>query len=234
MGIDLTSVGSAIGTLGIAAFGLVGTFKFLPHGISNARYTTIERVVQFLFPGQTRKEAKDGHVKRLLNRLYDNWIKAPPLADQKAIAKSLIKLQLNEKTAATFAKATDVDPAVLSVAGKKMTTGQKFEDNEANAFGRFDLVLTAILNDGYQHADQRYRSDSKLAALIVSVLLAVAALYLLDGTTLGPDSKAALQWPADLGRAIFVGVLATPLAPISKDLASALQARVKVQQSLRK
>ena len=35
-------------------------------------------------------------------------------------------------------------------------------------------------------------------------------------------------WSADLATAVMVGLLATPLAPLSKDLMSSLQAAVKV------
>jgi hypothetical protein len=38
----------------------------------------------------------------------------------------------------------------------------------------------------------------------------------------------------DMGIAFLCGLLATPLAPISKDLASALQAGVKMAQGVRK
>ena len=58
------------------------------------------------------------------------------------------------------------------------------------------------------------------------ILLAVAGGWILDGTSfLG--SK-------DMGLAVLVGLLATPLAPIAKDLSSALGAAVNAMQIVQK
>jgi hypothetical protein len=232
MAFDTVSVGSAIaaiGALGTAAFGLVDALKMLPGGgISNTGYVFIEQALQSFFGrGQTRKVAT-GDLKSLFDTLHSNWINGTALADQKAIAKSLIKLRLNEKTADAFAKATSVDPATLKTVGEKMSKGTKLEPNETNVLGRFDLALTAILDDGYQHADQRYRNSSKLAAMIISTILALIGGWAI--TTSGEQ----YLWTPEMLQAFLAGLLATPLAPISKDLASALSAGVKAAQAIRK
>ncbi len=95
-------------------------------------------------------------------------------------------------------------------------------DVEKNALGRFDLALTSLLDAAYQHADQRYRNRAKIVATFVSVVLAV-----IGGVSTGDADKMLWQW-------VLAGLLATPLAPMAKDLASALQAGVKAAQSLRK
>lgn len=219
---------AAIGALGTAAFGLVDAFKLLPGGgISNAGYRFIEAAVQQFFPNQTRKTAT-GDIRRLLDTLHGNWINGRPMIDQKAIAKSLIKLRLDATTAATFAATTDVDAAVLAQVGTKMTNGTPLTPQETNALGRFDLGLAAILDDGYQHADQRYRNASKVLAMIIAVVLAVLGAWI----THDPHSSITL---ADyVGRAALAGLIATPLAPVAKDLASAVQAGAKAAQLMRK
>jgi hypothetical protein len=233
MPIDVTSnLGAtiaAIGALGTSAFGLVDALKALPGGgISNVGFAFIEDAVQAFFRGQTRKTAT-GEVKNLLDTLQGNWINGTALADQKAIAKSLIKLRLNNQTAEQFASATGVDPALLTSVGTKMANGSKLTDEESNVLGRFDLALTAAMDDGYQHADQRYRNAAKLAAMAIASLLAVLGGWAISG------DDAALYWGArDMWLCLVAGLLATPLAPISKDLASALTAGVKVAQTLRK
>jgi hypothetical protein len=232
MAFDTVSVGSAIvaiGALGTAAFGLVDAMKTLPSGgISNAGYAFIERAVQSFFSGQ-RRNAATGDMRRLFDTLHGNWINGTPLADQKAIAKSLIKLRLNETTAGAFANATGVDPATLKIVGEKMSKGAKLEPNETNVLGRFDLALTAILDGGYQHADQRYRNASKLAAMVVATVLAWVG-----GLAITTNGLASYLGSHDMWRALVAGLLAAPLAPISKDLASAVSAGVKAAQAIRK
>ena len=232
MAFDPVNIGAAtaaIGALGTASFALVDALKTLPSGgISNTGYSFIEKAVQAFFNGQTRKSAS-GDIKRLFDTLHGNWINGTAIADQKAIAKSLIKLRLDAATADTFARATDVDSTILRTVGNKMSNGTRLEPTEMNVLGRFDLALTAILDDGYQHADQRYRNSSKLAAMIIATILALAG-----GCALAQGNFNSYLWSREMCLAAIAGLVATPLAPMSKDLASALAAGVKVAQSTKK
>ncbi|HEV2728844.1 MAG TPA: hypothetical protein VGV15_02330 [Terriglobales bacterium] len=82
-----------------------------------------------------------------------------------------------------------------------------------------------MLDQGYQRADQRYRNSAKLLAVPVAVLLA-----LLGAWAISPSSLT----PSDYLRAVAGGLLATPLAPLAKDLASAIQAGTKLAQAWKK
>jgi hypothetical protein len=229
--IDLGSLAAAISGLGIASFALVDVSKIGRNGgVSNSGFSFIESAVRQFFPNASRKSTSfdSGVEYRLLNVLHGNWINGAPLGDQKAIAKSLIKLALSAQTAKSFATATGVDEQVLSRAATSMTTGAGLTQEQTNVLGRFDLVLTAILDEGYQRADQRYRNSAKMWASIVAVVLAI-----LGGWTIA-NSSAAYLGSVDMWKAVLCGLLATPLAPISKDLTSALTAGVKVAQALRK
>jgi hypothetical protein len=223
----------AIGALGTAAVGVVDACKTLPGGgISHVGFPDIERAV-CPFVGGTSRRGATGGVRRMYDTLHGNWINGTPLADQKAIAKSLIKVLLTKDNAAEFAKTVDanVNSDRLRATAEKMSNGVSLDVEETNALGRFDLALTSLLDAAYQHADQRYRNAAKLAASCVSVLLAVVG-----GSAV--SSAAAAKFfdfnNADLWQWVIAGLLATPLAPMAKDLASALQAGVKVAQSLRK
>jgi hypothetical protein len=83
--------------------------------------------------------------------------------------------------------------------------------------GQFDAVLSAVLDEAYERADQKYRNATKLLAVIVATVLAIAGGWLMAG-------------PAWSGRqfcvALLVGLSAAPVAPVTKDLASSLQAAV--------
>jgi hypothetical protein len=221
---DLGSVALAVGALGTASFALVDSTKIgRKGGISNSGFGFIQDAVhEFLLPGP-------GGADRLLGMLHGHWINGSALADQKAIAKSLIKLALAPDTAAVYARATRVDAEVLTEVAKNMVTGEPLSPQQANALGRFDLALTARLDEAYQRADQKYRNSARLFASLVSVVLA-----LVGGWTVASSEGAPFLGTPDMAIAVLCGLLAVPFAPIAKDLASALQAGVKVAQTVRK
>ena len=232
MNIDLSQVVLAIGALGVASFALVDTSKIAAKGgVSNSGFAFIMRAIRQLLPDEKlgERSTESTNPRTLLDILHANWIGGMTLGDQKAVAKSLIKLRLTAETAAAYSKAANVDAAVLRSVAVKMTTGGELEPPETNVLGRFDLALTAILDEGYQRADQRYRNLTRFWAMWVSIVIAVAGGWVVAG---GEASNYFLK--PDMWAALICGILATPLAPISKDLASALQAGVKVAQSIRK
>lgn len=219
---------TAISALGTASFAIVDGLKTLPViGVSNAGYAYIQSGIQTFFPRATRRGA-EGTLKLLFDTLHGNWINGRELDDQKSIAKSLIKLQLSPDTAGQFAEATGVDKAKLAIVAAKMLSNTALEESDAGTLGRFDLALTAILDDAYQHADQRYRNWAKLTAGLVAVVLALCGAFAADASNSRP-----FIGTTDMAFAVLAGLLAAPLAPISKDLASALQAGVKVAQGFR-
>jgi hypothetical protein len=228
MTIDIPDTIAAIAALGTASYGLVDACKAVYGGISNAGFVYIRRAITWLFPKGT--EAKDSQIPlslgSILATVNANWINGTPLSDQKAIAKTLIKLRLNAGNAAFLAEKVGVDPAVLSSVAGKIGSGEPLSQGEADVFGRFDLLLTAALDEGYQRADQRYRNWCKAMAIPVSVALAV-----LGGWTIQPANYFHSSF---FGQALIAGFLATPLAPVAKDLSSAVQAGAKAIQAMRK
>lgn len=226
---SLGTIVTAIGGLGTAAFGLVDATKVgSKGGISNAGFAFIRDAVRKLLPQASRGESSPGagSEQDLLDVLHGNWVNGRALPDQKAIAKSLLKLRLSPDTAKDFATATGVDANALSSVATSMTTGASLTPEQANVLGRFDLALTALLDRGYQHADQRYRNAAKVLGMIFAVVLA-----LLGGWAISDDPSYFAS--ADVFKAILAGLLATPLAPISKDVASALAAGVKAVQAVK-
>jgi hypothetical protein len=236
---DLGTVVTAIGALGAASFTLVDATKIGRNGgVSNAGFACIEAAVGQLFPGATRKPGSmriEGRAavaddeRKLLDMLHGHWINGSPLAEQKAIAKSLIKLRLTSSTAEKFAAATSVDAEVLAQVAVKMMEGARLSDAEMNVLGRFDLALTAILDEGYQRADQRYRNTARALASGVAVVLAVVG-----GFSVSDSSAIEYLTGAQVWQFVLCGLLATPLAPVAKDVANGLAAGVKVAQAIRR
>jgi hypothetical protein len=157
-----------------------------------------------------------------LSTLRANWLNGMALPDQKSIAKALIKLNLTNATARRMAAVAGVNGELLTGVADKLASSAALTPQETDVYGRFDLLLTSLLDQGYQRADQRYRNSAKLVAVPVAVGLALLGTWVMAGSRLAS---------ADVWRAIAGGLLATPLAPVAKDLSSAIQAGAKVAQS---
>jgi len=228
---QLGQIITAIGGLGTAAFGLVEAAKPVFGFINRIGWKHIQETVSGLTPDQTGAGLQPAPPnalprKNILASLEANWINGTDLVSQKAIAKSLIKLQLSAGNAAALAAKTNVNPTLLTSVAMKTASGTSLSQPESDVFSRFDLILTAMLDEAYQTSDQLYRNGIRLLAAFVAVLLALAGGWALDGSTF---------WSSrDVGLALVVGLLATPLAPIAKDLTTALAAAVNAMQLVKK
>jgi hypothetical protein len=219
----LTATIAAAGALGTAAYGLVDATKGLGGGVSVRGMAYIRKSLTPFLP-DTAAGAPGSDLARdaIFETLKSNWINGMDSSDQQAIAKSLIKLRMDAPSAGEFAKLTGVSAAVLASVIDKMATGVALTQQETDTYGRFDLLLTTIIGQAYQRADQQYRNTAKLLAVPVSVILAcVAALAINHWLWRG----------AHLGAAIMLGLVATPLAPIAKDVASAVQTAAQAVQT---
>lgn len=223
--LNLSQIVLAIGSLGTAAYGVVDVSKGFGGGVSNRGYSDIKKVVSQFIPASSGSGGSALSLTSVLTTLRANWLNGMALADQKSVAKALIKLNLNTSNANGMAAATGVNAAVLTGIAEKLPTGAPLEQAETDAFGRFDLLLTAVLDQGYQRADQRYRNSCKLLAVPVAVILALAGAWAISTTSLSSS---------DAWRAVIGGLLATPLAPVAKDVASALQEATKLAQAWKK
>jgi hypothetical protein len=156
----------------------------------------------------------------ILDTLLANWMNGMETGAQKAIAKSFIKLHLNPVTAMALAKETNVDAKTLVSVAEKLTavdTQRSTPDSgltpmEADAYGRFDLALSALVDRAYERADQFYRNSCKALACFIAVGLAFAGNYAL------PEAQHLPYW-----QVVIIGLIATPLAPVAKDIANAIQ-----------
>jgi len=155
----------------------------------------------------------------LLFTLQSQWINGvAATADQVSIAKSLVKLRLTPDTAGALAAATGVDPTILSQIASSIQSGAPLSPQQSDVYGRFDLLLTTLLDQAYQRGSQRYRSSAKLAAVPIAVVLALVAAHSL------PNQITTAQ-------AVLLGLIATPIAPVAKDIASAITTAAQAIQS---
>ncbi len=215
---NLPQIVTAIGGLGTAAFGVVDASKVLWGGVNHIGFPGIRHAVSPLIAGQSANALPP---PKILATLRANWMNGTDLGSQKSIAKSLIKLNLNPGNAADLAKATGADPTVLTAIATKIAAGTSLSSAESDVYSRFDLMVTALLDEAYQRSDQVYRNWTRALAGAVAVALAIAG-----GMMVKP--------PVDWLLSGLVGLLATPLAPIAKDLSTALATAVNTMQLVKK
>ncbi len=230
-GLQLAQLISAVGGLGTAAFGLLEALKPLFPPINHIGLGHIQQTVSALTPNQSGEHLPLAPVnalprKNILATVAANWVNGNDIASQKAIAKSLVKLHLSPGNAPALAAATNVDPVLLKSVAEKTLAGKPLAPAESDIFARFDLIVTAMLDECYQLSDQRYRNATRSLAAAIAVVLAVVGGWLIDG--------AGFWHGRDFGLALVVGLLATPLAPVAKDLSTALATAVDTMQLVRK
>jgi len=110
-----------------------------------------------------------------------------------------------------------------------ISTGTPLTSDQSDVYARFDFILTAMLDQVYQHSDQRYTNGTRLCASIFAVALAFVGGWTLIGGTFTAYLQSHEMWLA-----LIAGVLATPLAPIAKDVSSALSTAVNTMQAIKK
>lgn len=165
---NLPQLVTAIGGLGTAAFGLVDATKVFWGGVNHVGFGKIAKRVISLTPpaDQTTNALSQAEV---LDTLKGNWFNGTDLKSQKLIAKSLLKLHLNSGNAAALAKATNIDPVALATVVNKQAKAESLSPDEGDLYARLDLIITAMLDETYQMADQDYRNGTRALAVVFSV-----------------------------------------------------------------
>jgi len=216
---------TAVGGLGTAAFGLVDSTKAFWGGINRVGFKRISKRVCLLMPGSSNATNALTQTEAV-NTLRGNWYNGTPLADQKSIAKSLIKLNVRAENAVAVAKATNLNPEMFVEVIAKQSRSIGLTPDEGDLYARFDFVVTAMLDEVYQLADHAYVNAARALAFVFAVGLSLMGWQVLKHGTPSVD--------VGFWTAAIIGVVATPLAPIAKDLSSALSTAVNALQAVKK
>lgn len=209
---------AALSALSTAAFGLLDSTKAFWGGISNAGLGHIKSRLKPFEPALNAAVGADNR----WDVIRANWLNGVTKADQKAVVRALIKLGLSETTADSLAGAAHVNAAALKAAAKKLTSGAAMTDADMNVLGRMNAVIDALLDAAFEKAEQQYRNYSRVGAGLIAIALSYGALQFWPG----PDR------PSDLA-ALAVGLLAVPLAPVAKDLTSAISTAMRALKAAR-
>ena len=226
---QLIATVGAIGALGTAAFGLVDATKAFGGGVANVGFPLVLRAVEPFAPAFTQAVGPDWQAI-----LLAHWRNGKPKPEQKAIATALIQLGLTPETALAVAPYGHVLPDALAAVVDKLMKGEELDAAELNVIGRFRTSIEARMDAAFEQAEQRYRNVARVLAGLVAVMLAV-----FGGGLIARDmSPASFTWSGywlsfTFGQAFLVGLVAVPVAPITKDLIGSLSAAVRAVKSAR-
>lgn len=217
----LANLVAAVGALGGASMGLVDTTKVFGGGPSNFGFghieTTLAPFLDALAPSSATLNKES-----ILQMMKADWLNGVAKEEQKARAKSLIHLGLAQSNVTGLANVAAVDAGKLQAAMQKTIGGQAAAADEASALSRFDATLTAMLDAAYERGEQKYRNAAKFLAMATAVILGGIGGLIVFGTDL-----------KDLSFCMLAGLVATPIAPVTKDLVSALQTATTAATALR-
>lgn len=209
---DFGAALAALSALSTAAFGLLDSTKAFWGGVSNVGLRHIRTA---LIPFESALDAAVGGENRW-KVIRANWLNGVAKVEQKAVVRALIKLGLSEATAPSLAAAAHVDARALTTAARKLTDGKAMTEADMNVLGRMNAVIDALLDAAFEAAEQQYRNYSRVGAGLIALALAFASRGFFPPTE-RPSAFLALA----------VGLLAVPLAPVAKDLTSALSTAMR-------
>lgn len=190
----------ATGALGTAAFGIVEAFKWTRLG-----YAGFSQIQKNLGPiWDTLRDAYGRDFEQILRGQYRG--------DQQELVRTLrqgVRIGLTEAHAEKIAtylglKAVDKLKAVAAL----IEQGADLPDDLRNVLGRFELMVDARIDAAMALSSNHYAGKLRVAALFTSLVIALSVGVYLNMMFLST----------------LVGLAAVPLAPIAKDLSSALQA----------
>lgn len=208
------AVVAATGGLGLAAMSLVDAFKAVPGGgVSRIGFGHLRAVLRQFDQVLAQAVGRDWEAV-----ILSHWINGRPRDEQVGVIRSLLRLGLNPDTAGQLAAIGNVDPKALGDAAGKLITGQALDEAEVNLIGRVEAAVEARLDAAFDLADQAYRNRSRVLAGVIAIVLALAVSLVLRPSP-GP------------GLAALIGLLAVPIAPIAKDLVTALTAAAQAVKS---
>jgi hypothetical protein len=202
MEVDLVQMVLAAGALGTAAFGIVDGLKGTV--IGEAGFSTLSVM---LGPLKTAlAKAYGNEFMELLKAQYRDGRGTGPLP---RILRQGARIGLTKDNAAEIAKFVGegiINTSELANIAEKIADGRKLEDSERGLLARFELAVDTRIDAAVALAEQRYILVTRWWASGFAVALALNA---------------------DLLKGLIVGLVAVPLAPIAKDVASALQSATK-------
>ena len=218
---------AAVGAIGTAAFGMVDASKTVFTFINRIGLGHLTRVVTGLTPDEEGKGGRDpvNTLRRrdILAAVEANWINGTDLDKQKCHTKELVLLHFTAENALPLARHVNVDPQVLQSIATKNAAGDTLSPTETVVQSDFNSIVTNLIDEAYERSDESFRNATRTLAAIIAILLAFGVGWALYPSNFWCGSN---PWLA-----LIAGLLATPLAPVAKDLSTTIAAFANALQA---
>ena len=215
--VDVTEMVLATGALGTASFGIVeGAFKPWAIGRFSLGAWGFGQLKKNLGPlWETLPVAFGPGYEEMLLALYRGQ-----RSDVERTLRQGIRIGLTPENAPQIAKILHTVAAEeLVAASKAVEHGETPADAQRNTLGRFELAADARVDAAMRLASLYYVGGQQVAASAVAVALAI-----ITGFYVLPDQM-------NFWQSLAIGVAAVPLAPIAKDVATAIQSAAKAMKA---
>jgi hypothetical protein len=229
----------AVGALGTAAFGIVEAFGKavalrrwgLPYaGYSHVRVVMLQfaDALQFTYGEHyeeiLRQQYRDGRAGGQAPDTVRQGVKlALPLMDQTKAQAIVDRVWGVDGGGATLVKALQAEKAV-DAGGESAGPSPAETAQAAILAGRFGLALDSRVQAAFALAEERYQALARMLAGVTAVALSLAFNASYRGLPwIKEDTTQGYPWIF----AFIVGAAAVPLAPVAKDLSSALTDALK-------
>lgn len=198
---NLGAIVLATGALGTAAFGIVEGLKRWRR-LGEAGFHAITTVLAAIT--ETLRAAYGPDVEKLLRAQYRG-----AQGELARVIRQGARIGLTPDNAEAVARGLGmIDAAQLKRAAVAMESGQELPAELRNVLGRFELAVDARVDAALTLAQDYYAGTTKIVASIVALIIAVSV-----GVYLGRVFES-----------VLIGLAAVPLAPIAKDVVSAIKA----------
>ena len=193
----------ATGALGTAAYGIIEALKWTRLG-----FIGFGKLSQTLGPvWGTMRNAYGTDFEHVLRGLYKG-----DLSELGRTLRQGVRIGLTEENAGAISNWLGLKHTEkLQAVAAKIEASEDISNEDRNVLGRFELAVDARIDAAMALAQNHYVGKLRVVASCAALIIALGAGVYLDMMFL----------------AVIVGIAAVPLAPIAKDLSSALQAAVQ-------
>lgn len=200
---DLSAWVIAAGALGGAAFGIVEGLKLTPLGTIG--FPVFRKHLGAIW--DSLDVAYGANFRQMLEALYRG--------EREELVRTLrqgVRLSLTSENAEAHVRVLGVgviDADTLAKAAGKIRAGDELTDAERNVLARYEVAVDARIDGAATLALNHYTNGLRIWAMVIALGIALLVAYF---------------GSLPMNYAFIVGFAAVPLAPIAKDLSTAIQA----------
>lgn len=205
---DITTLLLAAGALGTVAFGIVEALKWWRFGEYG-----YDALIAHL--GSLRSTLEEVYSAPLLDEVLRTLYRGNPDDLTRALRQG-VRAGLTTKSAANVAQGIPtLDKDILVAAADAIQSGQELTTEQRSVLGKYELMADAKIDGSLAVAQGHYAGKLRLTAAAFAIMLAL----FIGGVQFFADGQNVTL----LGRALLIGVLAVPVAPITHDLVDVIQ-----------